>query len=146
MIIVRRAVATDMKTIEQLLTEASLPAVETGNGRQHFFVVEEPEQRLVVGTIGMEIYEKCGLLRSFVMDRQLWNAEIGIQCIEILIQYARQLELASIYLVTQAAEGFFQQLGFAPISVDKLPIEIQESTPVQKMEQSSSVMVYWIQH
>lgn len=142
MIVVRRVIGEDISIVKRLLAGANLQSDHLAADNQHYFVVENPKDQVIIGTIGMETYEKDGLLRSFVMERHIWDVNMGLECIGVLLTYAKQLGLAHIYLVTLTAQEFFAQLGFVTIPFAELPQPLHSVESVKKIGSEGVVMMY----
>ena len=53
--------------------------------------------------------------------------------------YAKSMEMDSLYLLTLTAEGFFKKCGYRPIARDSAPAEIQETTEFRNLCPASAV-------
>jgi len=121
----RAATRDDWDSIRTLLEEARLPTDGVGDG-QGFFVVFEARGR-IVGTGGIELYGRSGLLRSVaVADSHRRQGIAGRVCDELEASASRR-SLESIHLLTETAEGFFAKRGYAPIDRSEAPPEIAAS-------------------
>ncbi|RAL23328.1 GNAT family N-acetyltransferase [Thermoflavimicrobium daqui] len=147
MFLIRRAQISDLYSVKRLLQQAKLNDQGIDQHLEHFFIVEqtdeEEETGLVVGAIGMEVYNPYGLLRSFVLARASWNGKVGIHLIKILLAYAEALKLFEVYLVAGDSISLFQLMGFEVIDYENLPDEISDSNHVKRCkEQKGTPMVY----
>jgi amino-acid N-acetyltransferase len=142
-IIIRSMVENDVITVKQLLTKADLSCDHLLAGQRHYFVLENPQWPLILGAIGLEKYDHDGLLRTFVIERSLWNKELGNKCMNILLNYARQQGLKRLYLVTTASHTFFTELGFVSIDRDELPSSLLQTEPVQTHGVDGQIFVYY---
>ena len=143
MILLRSMMETDLPTVKRLLTEVALSCDHVQAGQQHYFVLEHPQQQLILGAIGLEIYNRDGLLRTFVVERELWNEELGTRCMKILFQYAREKGLQCLYLVALAVAPFFTSLGFVPIDRDALPAALLQAEPIQNCPADGQIFAYY---
>lgn len=143
MIIIRSMVDNDVTTVKQLLSKANLSCDHLQAGQQHYFVLENPQLQFILGAIGLEKYDHDGLLRTFVMERTLWNQELGKKCMNLLLNYARDQGLKRLYLVTTVTQPFFTELGFVPIDLKELPSSLLETEPVKNSGVKSQIYVYY---
>lgn len=142
-IIIRSMIDKDMTTVKQLLTKANLSCDHLQSGQRHYFVLENPQLQFILGAIGLEKYDHDGLLRTFVIERTLWDKELGTKCMNILLHYARQQGLKRLYLVSTATKQFFTELGFVPIDREKLPPTLLQTEPVQNSRVDGQIFVYY---
>jgi amino-acid N-acetyltransferase len=94
----------------------------------------------LVGTVGIEVYPPYGLLRSFVLKKEVCNLKISLQMIEILLQYAASLALKEVYLFAKETSPFLMQMGFSKIAMEELPYPIVQS--LKSMGRQGIPMVY----
>ena len=66
----------------------------------------------IVGTIGLESYPPCGLLRSAAVRPSGRGTGIGAALVDALVREARSRALTELVLLTTTAEGFFRRMGF----------------------------------
>lgn len=112
-LLVRRASASDLPRIEDLLRSATLPTQGVAEHLQHFLVAEREGE--VVGAIGLEAYGDTGLLRSAVVAPDLQNTGIGSLLYHHDIEQARRLGVRRLLLLTNTAEQYFAKKGFKKI-------------------------------
>ncbi len=81
----------------------------------------------VVGAMGLEIYRPFALARSLVVSQDRWGQGVARQLYKRSESYARQQGVASLYLLTLTASGFFGKRGFVEIDRSSVPDEIQKT-------------------
>lgn len=125
--------AINIRVAEQKDTEQILALLEGANVRSggvvenigQFLVVEAEEngELSTVGTVGLEILEeKYGLMRSLVMKNQTWNAQVGVELLQLFLAYAQTTGIERLYLLTlSTAEPFFIHMGFSTASKEEIP-------------------------
>jgi len=83
---------------------------------------------VVIGTGGLEIIERYGLLRSVSVSPDYRNQYIGMQITSDILNNAKQSNLDKIYLLTETAKDYFQKLGFEEVNREHVPDEIKSTT------------------
>ena len=81
-----------------------------------------------VGTVGLEIINQYGLLRSVSVSTEYRNKAIGKQILTDIINNARGINLEAVYLITETAKDYFEKLGFETVDREAVPIEIKSTT------------------
>ncbi|MFC4077335.1 GNAT family N-acetyltransferase [Salinithrix halophila] len=145
MFTVRRAVSEDVERITGILRNAGVNEKGVDKHVERFLVVEDPSvtPKRMVGTVGLEVYGDRGLLRSFVMDNQSWNARTGMELIELVLQFARKSGLSEIYLLAGISSNIFEYFGFRPLAWEDLPLDVRQSEHVhQSKTEGGQPMVY----
>lgn len=125
----------------RLFQKADLPAVQTFLKGQHLpidgivgnrsgFLLVEDQGRLI-GVAGLEVHGNVGLLRSVAVDPAYRSQGIARQLVQQAIQYARQLRLTDLYLLTTTAENYFPRFGFKKIPRTQAPTVLHGSAEFQ---------------
>jgi len=86
------------------------------------------QDNALVGTGGLEIIDKFGLLRSVSVNQQHRNQQVGRLITSDILANAKGSNLEEVYLLTETARDFFQKLGFTQIGRDTVPDEIKSTT------------------
>lgn len=144
MFTVRKATTADVEWIISLLRNANINDRGVDKHLHRFLVVEDPAQsNSRVGTVGLEVYGEQGLLRSFVMESESWNATAGLQLIGVVLAYTGRLGLRNIYLLTGMAQTIFEHFGFREVDWEKVPADIRRSDHAFRAKREGGVaMVY----
>ena len=124
-ITIRSAVSRDLVAIERLLEANKLPLVGVRDAIEDFLVAER--DGMVVGVIGLEIYDDRGLLRSAAVDTDERGTGIGAALVAALIENGRARELKELVLLTTTAERWFPRFGFATIARHEAPVAVKGS-------------------
>jgi amino-acid N-acetyltransferase len=122
---IRAAVKYDMDAIKSLLDSASLPSVDIEKHLLNFLVLEERAK--IAGIIGIELYGDTALLRSLAVTKEYRGKGFGKELCSALISNAKKMNVKSIYLLTETAEGFFRKQGFQKIERDVVPDVIKQT-------------------
>jgi amino-acid N-acetyltransferase len=123
--IIREAAKDDLKQIKSLLDDASLPSVDIENHLPNFLVLEMSAN--LIGTIGMECYGDTALLRSLAVKKDYRNRGYGKELYYALKSKVKNMNVNSIYLLTETAEGFFSKEGFQKIARADVPPSIRQT-------------------
>jgi N-acetylglutamate synthase-like GNAT family acetyltransferase len=127
MISVRKALASDLRRIELLLSSAQLPTGDIERHLSTFLVADNAEE--VIGVGGLEnCGNGIGLLRSFVIAPEFRNQGIAAQIFEQVSADARKLNISVLYLLTNTAQDYFAKRGFTPMARDQAPAPIQQTS------------------
>ncbi|MBO8172027.1 MAG: GNAT family N-acetyltransferase [Bacillaceae bacterium] len=142
-IVVRLATQDDLETIRGLLRKGRLNTEGIDEHLDHFLVVEDVNHQKIVGTAGMEIWGKHGLLRSLAMASESWNARVGLELVRIMLNFARKKQVQDLYLITASSYEFFQNLGFQPIGLEQVPDSLKTSSHFKQYQPEwMRIMVY----
>ncbi|MFN2602802.1 MAG: arsenic resistance N-acetyltransferase ArsN2 [Gemmatimonadaceae bacterium] len=123
---VRRGSAHDITAVEDLLTKTKLPRLDVNDLIDSFIVAEDNGR--VMGVAGVERHGEYGLLRSVAVDPAAQGRGVGRALVEHLIAESNEKGIAELYLLTTTAEKYFPVFGFAMISREATPVEIQETS------------------
>mgnify|MGYP006424600763 CR=1 FL=1 len=136
----------DKTQVRQLLTECELPSEDiTESHLEHFFVVRH-ENRLK-GSIGLELFNKCALLRSLAVQEHIRGKGIASELLKRVETYARFHDVESLYLLTTTAEGFFEKHGYHVTDRNAVPAAVQGTAEFQSICPSTATcMVKLLDH
>jgi amino-acid N-acetyltransferase len=126
-IVIRQAAPTDITAVKSLLESASLPTLGVSEHFQHFLVAEASE--VIVGAIGLEVYNDTGLLRSAVVAPASQNSGIGSLLFQKNVDQARNLGVKRLLLLTNTAEKYFERKGF--VRIDQKSVTGSVTTSVE---------------
>ncbi len=119
------AIPAQESLIRALLAQHQLPSDDIAHHLRHFHVASLDDR--VVGAMGLEIYRPFALVRSLVVSQDLWGQGVARQLYKRSESYARQQGVASLYLLTLTAPGFFGKHGFVEIDRISVPDKIQKT-------------------
>jgi amino-acid N-acetyltransferase len=95
----------------------------------------------LVGSVGLEVYDHCALLRSLAVKDSQKNSGIGGELTGKIIEKAKEKGIREIYLITNTAEKYFEKKGFLKIERNEVPQEIRETQQFSAIcPSSASVM------
>lgn len=139
MTLISQAIAQDLPEVLQLLKLLDLPIEGVKEHFQNFFTMREDE--MIVGCVGVEIYENIGLLRSIGIHPSFQGRGFGQQMVGRIEEFSVEKELNSIYLLTETAEKFFLNLGYNYVPREEVDVKIKQSIEFTTLCPSSPVMV-----
>jgi len=135
------ATIQDESGIKTLLHTCDLPSDDLNSSHmEHFFVIKDA--RGIVGSVGLEVCGKFGLLRSLALTESLRGRGLGIQLVRHIEIYARSQQIPALYLLTTTADQFFARIGYLPISRASVPAPVGETTEFQSTCPASAVCMY----
>jgi amino-acid N-acetyltransferase len=104
-----------------LLAESGLP--EAGLAEHVATTLVAQVDGRIVGSAGLEVYERAALLRSVAVDTTLRGQGVGGQLVESALALAQARQVREIYLLTETAADYFSRYGFVP--VDRAVVDSQ---------------------
>ena len=123
---VRASTSADRASVRELLGGSSLPVADLDTAPGLRFWVTEDNGR-IIAAIGLERHGNAGLLRSLVVSASQRKRGLGRELVATLEREARVAGVDLFVLLTQIAEGFFRQLGYAVVDRRYAPEELKES-------------------
>jgi amino-acid N-acetyltransferase len=126
-------------SITALLRSAKLPADDLPSSIDNFLVATDEDN--VIGAIGFEQYDNCGLLRSLVVSPDYRNAGIAGQLVQNLEANAAASGINCMYLLTETVPDYFVKKGYARISRAEVPASLQQSSEFSYVCPQSAVVM-----
>ena len=137
---IRAATAGDLPGIVLLLQAEGLPTEDLDENALRLFLVVE-EHGAVKAVVGLERYADTALLRSLVVASELRGLGHGNALASAAEQLARDLGIASLYLLTTSADAFFRRRGYRAIHRDESPAAIKQTTQFSSLCPSTAVVM-----
>jgi len=122
---IRPASVHDYREVVRLLSELDLPVVDINHRLDGFLVAFHGEQ--LIGTIGVEIFEVTGLVRSLTVDPACQKQGLAGKLYDLAEQGAIAQGVRRLYLLATSAESWFAGKGFAPVARENVPAEISKT-------------------
>ena len=117
--------AGDLAQLENLLLGNNLPAEDCAEQAQNFYGIFDDNDLIAAG--GLEPAANVALLRSVVVHEQYRSRGLGKSIIEYLIRLADSEGRESVYLLTETAADYFENLGFERIDRIDVPPAIADT-------------------
>ena len=110
--------------IKQLLAGCDLIHEDITPDLLEHFLLKWDGARLIA-VIGLEVQNRFALLRSLAVDAEYRNRGIATGLVGKIEDYAKSLNLDTLYLLTLTAEAFFIKCGYLRTARDSAPAGIQ---------------------
>ncbi len=136
----RFASTADLAIINRWLTDAHLPYDDVNSHLRHFIMASEGE--VIVGFVGLEVYDHIGLLRSLVVAPDVRKRGIARDLVERLCEHAVAQGVRDLYLLTVDAEDYFSRRGFKRIERLLAPRPIRTTRQFSELCPSSAILMY----
>jgi amino-acid N-acetyltransferase len=114
------------QAIVALLLSEKLPVEDLPASLDNFFVALNEDE--VIGAIGLEKYDNCGLLRSMVVNKAYRNKNAASQLVQELENYAIKIGIDCMYLLTETAPGYFERKGYQRVLREDVPQALHTSS------------------
>lgn len=114
------------REVIDLLAEEHLPTTDLSAQLDNFFVATDNNK--VIGAIGLEKYNDCGLLRSMVVIKAYRNQYIAASLVREIETLAKDSGIICMYLLTETAAAYFENKGYEKISRLDAPETIKASS------------------
>ena len=135
-----------IQTIDQLddivalLSECGLPTADiTAAQPPLFFAVQEDKQLAAV--IGFERFGTVGLLRSLAVAPAFRGRGLAQALVAHVERLAKAQDVATLYLLTTSADGFFARLGYATLERSEAPPTIRATAQFAGLCPASSTFM-----
>ena len=115
----------NLLNVVALLKQNNLPTEDISEVTKLFSVLDNDR---VIATIGIELYSKIGLLRSFAVDEEYRSNGIGKQLVTFIEDFARQNRMQEMVLLTTTASDYFAKRNYQTIDRENIPLEIKNSS------------------
>jgi len=124
--------AQNESEIKQLLADCNLIYADIIPALIKHFLLGWDGPRLVA-VVGLEIKNQGALLRSLAVDPGYRNRRIATGLVEKIEDYAKSLNVDTLYLLTMTAEAFFKKRGYRLTARDAAPAGIQGTTEFKNL-------------
>jgi amino-acid N-acetyltransferase len=123
----------------QLLTKHQLPVEDLPVDLPNFWLALDGEKP--VGSVGLEIYNTVGLLRSLSVDETYRNQAIARQLCDRAFDEAKKRAVSTVFLITTTADRYFQRLGFSLVDRSTVPDAIMKTSQFSSLCPSSATVM-----
>lgn len=108
-----------------LIKSCGLPTQDISDITKLFVITEDNE---VIGTVGIEFYDKRALLRSLAVTYNNRSKGMGKNLIHFIEDFAKSNGAGELFLLTTTASEFFSKLSYQNIKREDVPVSIQKSS------------------
>jgi len=130
----------DLAQVLRLVGEAGLPIDDLDEADLSHFLGLGPRNR-PVGVVGLELMGATALLRSLAVDAGARGAGSGTALVEAAEGHAIREGVERVYLLTTAADRFFERLGYVRVARENAPPEIQRTREFSDMCPDTAVLM-----
>ncbi|MHA1963501.1 MAG: arsenic resistance N-acetyltransferase ArsN2 [Candidatus Thorarchaeota archaeon] len=142
---IENAKQTDYDAVVALLRRTDLPPDEIELHMENFLIIRHPEEDIgsdiLIGSVGLEIYEDSALLRSLSVDPDFQGSGLGSRLVDRIIEVAKTKGFKRLFLLTDTAEDFFKKRGFTVVTRDRVPDDMKQSIEFTTLCTSSPSMM-----
>ncbi|MCM3567198.1 GNAT family N-acetyltransferase [Neobacillus mesonae] len=130
--LIRKADINDLEPLKDFLVKADLGTDGLTDETVSSFLILENENSEIKGTLGMEVFQKDGLLRSLVLSPGQAEQEIFV-LFDQMVKFAKGQGMDRLFLATNKAVTvpFFELMGFKKMEPSELPDEFYDSEHIQ---------------
>jgi len=121
------------------LQKVNLPTSDLPTDLSGFTLAFDGEQ--IVGSAGMELLGKRGLLRSVAVAETHRNQHLGQRLFAAALDYARSHQVQEVFLITNTAERYFAKNGFQQVDRTDVPDEIAQTEQFSALCPSTAVVM-----
>ena len=129
----------DIAAVQHLLQLCALPADDLGKSPVVLFAAEQDGE--ILACAGIEPYPPFGLLRSVAVHPDARGRGIGHRITQMAIDYARNQQIRTLFLLTTTAEHYFAGRGFQPIDRQHVPGPIAATEEFRSICPSTAVVM-----
>lgn len=133
-VLIRKAGKEDLDGLKEFLSRANLGTDGLNEETVGSFLLLENENGDLKGSLGMEVCEEYGLLRSLVVSAGQAEQEIFL-LFDQMVALAKEKGLASLFLATNkgGALPFFELMGFEKVGRGELPVGFYQSEHIRQV-------------
>jgi amino-acid N-acetyltransferase len=124
-VVIERAQSSDLASIQNLLTDSSLPLDGVSDHIASALVVKRG--KIVIGCAALELYDTAALLRSMAVAEEYRGQGLGQRLTREILNLGKQKGVTDVYLLTETAGEYFPKFGFHPVDRSKVPAAVQTS-------------------
>jgi amino-acid N-acetyltransferase len=124
--------------IVELLKESGLPTGDLDDDKKLFALVGENG---IIGTGGLEFFDDCALLRSVCVKENFRGLGYGKIITLELELLCKEKNINGIYLLTETAKDFFEDLGYEVVDRKSVPDTIKQSSEFSSICPTSAMVM-----
>ena len=135
----RSAGNSDRQSLAELLTSLDLPVEDLPDDVTTFTLAFDGDK--LAGSAGMEILGAFGLLRSVAVHPNFRNLGLGQKLYAAAMDQAKKAGVREVWLITNTADRYFENLGFVPQERSSAPPEIAGTAQFEGLCPSTAVVM-----
>jgi N-acetylglutamate synthase-like GNAT family acetyltransferase len=129
---IRTAKNADLGGMHEVLAASGLSTLEILDPGSVYWVACQGS--IFVGTCGLEVDQRNGLVRSVAVAENHRGRGIGRALLERCIAFAKSRELERLYLFSKDTGAYFLELGWIETSVKAAAAALQKAPQVKRYE------------
>jgi amino-acid N-acetyltransferase len=138
-ITLKKANLAALPAMHRFLTGMKLPVSDLPADVAGFTLAFDDTE--LVGTAGMEILGRVGLLRSVAVAETHRNQQLGQRLFAAALDHARVQGIREVFLITDSAAEYFEKNGFQRVERSEVPEEIAGTAQFSGLCPSSAVVM-----
>lgn len=137
LVLIQKSKADDIQLIKNLLLNENLPVRGVEDHIDNFLSLSIND--LLIGAVGLEIYDDKALLRSLIVDKLHQSNGYGKRLCNEIIEKARRQYISELYLLTETAPKFFEAIGFEKIERESADESVKMSEEFRTICPSTAI-------
>ncbi|MBL7701664.1 MAG: GNAT family N-acetyltransferase [Ferruginibacter sp.] len=122
----------------EILQQQNLPISDIDEDKLLYLLINDKK---VIGTAGLEIFEDCALLRSVSVIQEEQGRGYGKIINTEIENYAKDSGINCLYLLTTTAKDFFDKQGYCVINREDTPAAVQQTSEFTSLCPSTAVVM-----
>ncbi len=102
----------------------------------NFWLAINQKNKSIIGSIGLEKREHCGILRRFYIQEEYQNQKVGSMLYQILEEFCRKNYIHTLYLtcgkILEKAHRFYANNGYFPLDQPEIDMHVGENDDLFK--------------
>ncbi|GAA4408345.1 hypothetical protein GCM10023187_30070 [Nibrella viscosa] len=136
---IRTAEPANQHQVAVLLQHVNLPTDDLPTGLPGFVLAFDGDR--LVGSAGVESYDRVGLLRSVAVDPDYRDHKLGRRLVDAVLENARQQGIREAYLITTTADQYFERYGFTCVERSTVPTPVATTQQFSQLCPASAVVM-----
>ena len=129
---------TERQQVIDLLQQQDLPVVDIDEDKVLYLLMDGDG---VIGTVGLDLFEDCALLRSVSVIKEEQGKGHGKFINDEIEKYVKESGINCLYLLTTTARGFFDKQGYCAIDRSEAPFAVQQTAEFTSLCPASAVLM-----
>ncbi len=138
-LLLKKAKPDTLPAMHHFLTSMQLPVSDLPADLSGFTLAFDGDE--LVGTAGMELMGRIGLLRSVAVAETHRNRQLGRELFAAALDHAREHGVREVFLITNTAAEYFEKNGFQRVERSETPLEIAGTAQFSGLCPASAVVM-----
>ena len=135
----KKANPDTLPAMQRFLTGMKLPVSDLPADLSGFTLAFDDDE--LVGTAGMELLGRVGLLRSVAVAETHRSRQLGRRLFAAALDHAQANGAQEVFLITDSAAGYFEKNGFQLVERNEAPVEIAGTAQFAGLCPASAVVM-----